>query len=211
MPKILALKPDLVLAFSDLQADIVAELIRANVAVHAFNQRDVAGIFDMIRTLGALVGSPDKADALANSLAARVNAVHERAMRLPRRPRVYFGGNDDPVFTSAYKAGTDRGRRRRRGVFPANSPRAEERTVHRSRAPTIMRGPISLSPQCRRYRASVVAALARRSLFQVPRSGRHRLGCAEIKIGISISKSRPTDGLDALAGIIAGWVESRPG
>lgn len=49
VPKILSLKPDLVLTFSDLQADIVAELIRANVAVHAFNQRDVAGIFDMIR------------------------------------------------------------------------------------------------------------------------------------------------------------------
>ena len=65
VPKILALKPDLVLTFSDLQADIVAELIRANVAVHAFNQRDVAGIFAMIRTLGALVGAADKAEALA--------------------------------------------------------------------------------------------------------------------------------------------------
>src|ERR1700751_3562002 len=55
IPKILALKPDLVLTFSDLQADIVAELIRKNVSVHAFNQRDVTGILDMIRTLGALV------------------------------------------------------------------------------------------------------------------------------------------------------------
>ena len=55
--KILALAPDLVLTFSDLQADIVAELIRRNVAVHAFNHRDVAGIFDMIRTLGALTGA----------------------------------------------------------------------------------------------------------------------------------------------------------
>jgi len=55
VPQIVALKPDLVLTFSDLQADIVVELIHANVAVHAFNQRDVAGIFAMIRTLGALV------------------------------------------------------------------------------------------------------------------------------------------------------------
>jgi iron complex transport system substrate-binding protein len=62
LPKILALKPDLVLTFSDLQADIAADLIRANVAVHTFNQRDVAGIFDMIRTLGALVGAAEKAD-----------------------------------------------------------------------------------------------------------------------------------------------------
>src|SRR5262249_15022906 len=54
--KIVALEPDLVLTFSDLQADIVAALIRRNIAVHAFNQRDVVGILDMIRTLGALTG-----------------------------------------------------------------------------------------------------------------------------------------------------------
>src|SRR3954468_19143792 len=64
VPKILALEPDLVLTFSDLQADIAAELIRQGVAVHAFNQRDVAGIMAMVRTLGALVGASEKADAL---------------------------------------------------------------------------------------------------------------------------------------------------
>ena len=99
VPKILALKPDLVLTFSDLQADIVAELIRANVAVHAFNQRDVAGILDMIRTLGALVGAAEKAEALARQLAARVDAVHERALRLPRHPRVYFEEWDEPMIS----------------------------------------------------------------------------------------------------------------
>jgi iron complex transport system substrate-binding protein len=99
VPKIVALKPDLVLAFSDLQADIVAQLIRANVAVYAFNQRDVAGIFDMIRTLGALVGAEERADALARSLAARVDAVHERSLNLPRRPRVYFEEWDDPMIS----------------------------------------------------------------------------------------------------------------
>src|SRR6476646_8918015 len=67
VPKILALNPDLVLTFSDLQAPIAAELIRAGVAVHAFNQRDVAGILAMIRTLGALVGANDKAERLARS------------------------------------------------------------------------------------------------------------------------------------------------
>ena len=63
LDKIVALQPDLVLAFSDLQADIAAELIRRNVAVHAFNQRDVAGILAMVRTLGALVGASSKAEA----------------------------------------------------------------------------------------------------------------------------------------------------
>src|ERR1700694_1170378 len=61
IPKILALEPDLVLAFSDLQADIVADLVRAGVAIHVFNQRDVAGILAMIRTLGALVGAAGRA------------------------------------------------------------------------------------------------------------------------------------------------------
>ncbi len=53
IPKILALEPDLVLAFSDLQADIVADLVRAGVAMHVFNQRDIAGILAMIRTVWA--------------------------------------------------------------------------------------------------------------------------------------------------------------
>ena len=97
--KIIALKPDLVLTFSDLQADIAAELIRRNIAVHAFNQRDVAGIFDMIRTLGALVGAAEKAEALAVSLEDRLDAVREQAAELPRRPRVYFEEWDDPMIS----------------------------------------------------------------------------------------------------------------
>src|SRR5262249_21620617 len=75
VPKILALNPDLVLTFSDLQAPIAAELVRAGVAVHAFNQRDVAGILAMIRTLGALVAASDKAERLAQSYEARLAEV----------------------------------------------------------------------------------------------------------------------------------------
>ncbi len=97
--KIIALEPDLVLTFSDLQADIAAALIRRNVAVHAFNQRDVAGIFAMIRTLGALVGAVDKAERLATDLEDRLDAVREQAALLPRRPRVYFEEWDDPMIS----------------------------------------------------------------------------------------------------------------
>jgi substrate-binding family protein len=71
IPKILALEPDLVLTFSDLQASIAADLIRAGIAVHAFNQRDIAGILAMIRTLGALVGATEKAEAPAQRCAIR--------------------------------------------------------------------------------------------------------------------------------------------
>src|ERR687895_2884657 len=72
IPKILALEPDLVLAFSDLQANIVADLVRAGVAVHAFNQRDIAGIPAMVRMLGAMVGAAEKAAALVADLEARL-------------------------------------------------------------------------------------------------------------------------------------------
>src|SRR5881396_2088066 len=88
--KIIALEPDLVLTFSDLQADIAAELIRRNIAVHAFNQRDIAGILAMIRTLGALVGALLKAEALVALLQERLSAAWARANSLARRPRVYF-------------------------------------------------------------------------------------------------------------------------
>src|SRR4051812_27819096 len=97
--KIIALEPDLVLTFSDLQADIAAELIRRNIAVHAFNQRDVAGIFAMIRTLGALVGAADRAEALAVSLQHRLDTVRKRAADLPRQPRVYFEEWDEPMIS----------------------------------------------------------------------------------------------------------------
>ena len=97
--KIIALEPDLVLTFSDLQADIAAELIRRNIAVHAFNQRDVAGIFAMIRTLGALVGATEKAEALAVSLEDRLDEARERAEQLTRRPRVYFEEWDQPMIS----------------------------------------------------------------------------------------------------------------
>jgi iron complex transport system substrate-binding protein len=99
IPKILGLEPDLVLTFSDLQADIAATLIRHGVDVHAFNQRTIAEILDMIRMLGALVGVSDRAHRLACELAAGVAAARERAARRPERPRVYFEEWDDPMIS----------------------------------------------------------------------------------------------------------------
>jgi iron complex transport system substrate-binding protein len=97
IPKILALKPDLVLTFSDLQADIVAQLIRAGVAVHAFNQRDVAGILAMIQTLGALTGTQDRAASLIDLYTARIAALRAHAPKI--RPRIYFEEWDDPMIS----------------------------------------------------------------------------------------------------------------
>ncbi|ASM71809.1 MULTISPECIES: cobalamin-binding protein [Roseobacteraceae] len=97
VPKILELQPDLVLTFSDLQADIAADLIRAGITVHGFNQRSVAGILEMIRTLGALTGCAAQADALADSYAARIETI--RNTPRPSRPRVYFEEWDDPPIS----------------------------------------------------------------------------------------------------------------
>ncbi len=98
IPKITALNPDLVLTFSDLQADIVADLVREGIEVYATNQRDVAGILRMIRTLGRLVGCPDRAEALAQSYEDRIAAL--RADPPACKPRVYFEEWDDPQITS---------------------------------------------------------------------------------------------------------------
>lgn len=99
VPKILALQPDLVLTFSDLQADIVAELIRKGVTVHAFNQRTVAQILDMIRTVGALVGAGERADKLAAELGGNVERQRELSARRAARPKVYFEEWDDPMIS----------------------------------------------------------------------------------------------------------------
>ena len=97
--KIEALKPDLVLAFSDLQADIAAELIRRGYPVMTFNQRSIAEILRMIRTVGALVGRQDAAQDLAASLERGLEQIRERAGSLPRRPRVFFEEWDEPLIS----------------------------------------------------------------------------------------------------------------
>ncbi|MEM9477239.1 MAG: cobalamin-binding protein [Pseudomonadota bacterium] len=98
IPKILALAPDLVLTFSDLQSEIAAELIRAGVMVTAYNQRDVAGILAMIRHLGATVGQGPRAGRLADAYERRLATVAARAGDATR-PRVYFEEWDDPMIS----------------------------------------------------------------------------------------------------------------
>ena len=97
--KILALKPDLILTFSDLQADIAADLIRRGLEVYAFNQRSIAGILDMIRTVGALVAASERAEQLVGKLEMGLAETRERASSLPRRPRVLFEEWDDPLIS----------------------------------------------------------------------------------------------------------------
>ena len=97
--KILALEPDLVFAFSDLQAGIAAELIRRGVTVMTFNQRGLTEILEMILTVGRIVGCKDKALTLITSLQGELNAIRESAARFSHRPRVLFEEWYDPLIS----------------------------------------------------------------------------------------------------------------
>src|SRR5262249_7681973 len=96
---ILDLRPDFVIGFSDIQADIARELIAAGVEVWISNHRSVAGILDYIRRLGALVGAADAGDALARRAEQHIAQVENAASRLARRPRVYFEEWDEPMIS----------------------------------------------------------------------------------------------------------------
>ena len=196
LPKILALDPDLVLTFSDLQADIAAELIRHGVAVHAFNQRDIAGIFAMIRTLGALVGAAEKADELARALEQRLASARERAARLRRRPRVYFEEWDEAV------GGID--------VFKARSAQksAKERIV--SPEAVIAAAPdIVIGSWC--GKKFVPARFAARPGFEAIPAVRDGL-LREVKSALILQPGPAalTDGLDALEAIVGEWAAMNP-
>ena len=209
VPKILALEPDLVLTFSDLQADIVAELIRAGVAVHAFNQRDLAGIFAMIRTLGALVGATDSADALARSLEQRLAETRARTAPHRRRPLIYFEEWDEPMISGIgwvselveAVGGID--------VFKhlAGQKSASDRIVT-AEAVIAARPDIVIGSWC--GKKFVPAKFAARPGFGAIPAVRD--GCLrEIKSALILQPGPAalTDGLDAIEAIVAEWARAR--
>ena len=208
IPKILALKPDLVLTFSDLQADIVAALIRAGVAVHAFNHRDVAGIFDMIRTLGALVNAADKADALAASLQTRLDERRKAAAQIKRKPRVYFEEWDEPMISGIgwvselieIAGGVE--------VFPRLAARksATERIV--SADDVIAAHPdIIVGSWCgKKFVPSKV--VTRPGFDALPAVRDNQLHEIKSALILQPGPAALTDGLDALARIVDGWAAS---
>jgi len=97
--KILELEPDLVLAFSDLQADIAAELIRRGVTVFVFNQRSIREILEMIRTVANIVGVPEKGQQLVTRLESGLEDIRRSAASFAKRPRVLFEEWNDPLIS----------------------------------------------------------------------------------------------------------------
>jgi iron complex transport system substrate-binding protein len=98
--RIIELRPDLVLGFSDLQADIAAQLVRAGIEVHVFNHRSVAEILRTVRILGGMIGCEVKTAALVERLEANVEEARRSAAALPRRPRIYFEEWDEPQISA---------------------------------------------------------------------------------------------------------------
>ncbi|MEA1833465.1 cobalamin-binding protein [Methylobacterium durans] len=203
LPKILALGPDLVLAFSDLQAGIAADLARAGIAVHLFNQRDVAGILAMIRTLGALVGCPGRADALASGYEARLIEIAGAARAGPR-PRVYFEEWDEPLISGIGWVSELIGIAGGEDVFPdlARAPAARDRIV----APeaVIAAAPdLILASWC--GKKVVPARIAARPGWEaIPAVARGRI--VEIKSALILQPGPAalTDGLDAMRAALHG-------
>ena len=97
--KIVALQPDLVIGFSDLQADIARDLAKAGLNVLIFNQRSVQEILNMVLTLSSLVGAADKGERLVAELEAGLDRIRASASAFPRRPRVYFEEWDEPMIS----------------------------------------------------------------------------------------------------------------
>jgi iron complex transport system substrate-binding protein len=210
--RILELEPDLVLGFSDLQADIAAQLVRAGLEVHVFNHRSVDDILRMIRTLGGMIGCEARARALADELGAGLGEVRARATALAHRPRVYFEEWDDPLISGigwvseliALAGGEDCFPELAREALGRNRIIADPLEVPR-RAPDIV-----LGSWCgKKFRPERVAARPGWSEVPAVRAGYLR----EIKSSIILQPGPAalTDGVRAIQQIIEEWAARLPG
>lgn len=208
--KILGLQPDLVLGFSNLQADIARDLIKAGVTVHVFNHRSVDGILAMIRTLGALVGVEDKARALIDSLSAHMETVRRGAESLPVRPRVYFEEWDQPLISGILWVSELIALAGGENVFAefAAQPLAGSRIIQDPHE-VVRRAPdIIVGSWCgKKFRPEQVAARAGWETIPAVRDGElHEIKSSDI---LQPGPAALTDGLDQLAGIVRRWAENR--
>lgn len=204
--EILKLEPDFVVGFSDIQADIARELIKAGVEVWISNHRSVDGILAYIRRLGAMVGAAEKADAYAREAEQQIERIQAQAAQFARRPKVYFEEWDDPLITGIrwvaelirIAGGED--------VFPQMS--GESLAKHRILADpneVVRAAPdIILGSWCgKRFRPERVAAREGWDAIPAVRDGE----LFEIKSPIILQPGPAAlfDGLDAMHGIFAEW------
>ena len=205
--KIMALEPDLVLGFSDLQADIASELIRNGVNVYIFNQRSVKEILSMICQLGAMVGSGERALEWADKAADRIEELKKRANSLERRPVVYFEEWNDPLMTGIkwvaelieIAGGID--------CFPENSiqPLGKHRIIA-DPLEVVRRAPdIIVGSWCgKKFRPEQVEA--RQGWQEIPAVKNQALYEIKSPLILQPGPAALTDGLDKLVEIVDAWV-----
>jgi iron complex transport system substrate-binding protein len=204
--RILALRPDLVIGFSDLQADIARDLAKAGLNVLVFNQRSIDEILSMILALAALVGAGDKGERLVAELESGLESIRGAAAAFPRRPRVYFEEWDEPMISGigwvselvAVAGGED--------AFPelARSQSASGRMIHDPQE-VVRRAPdIILGSWCgKKFRPEQVAARPGWSAVPAVRDGElHEIKSAEI---LQPGPAALTDGVRRMHAIFARW------
>ena len=203
---ILALKPDLAIGFSDLQADIAQALIRHGVEVWISNHRTVDAILGYVRRLGAMVGADTQARIYSDSLQRHVDLVRDAAARLPRRPKVYFEEWDDPQISAIRWVSELIGIAGGDDIFPerAQASLGRDRIIANpmevvTRAPDVIVG----SWCGKKFRPERVAA--RNGWQAVPAVRDGELHEIKSPIILQPGPAALTDGLDALHRIIATW------
>jgi len=208
--KILALQPDLVLGFSDMQAEIADQLIRAGLQVHIFNQRSVVGILQMMRLLGSMVGADAKAAALVQRLQAGLDEIAAAAATLPRRPKVFFEEWNDPLISGIGWVSELIGIAGGDDVFPELAAQAGgKQRIVQDPMEVVRRAPdIVMGSWCgRKFRPEIVAARPGWAVVPAVRDGElHELKSSEI---LQPGPAALTDGVARLHEIIVRWAERK--
>ena len=206
LDRILALRPDFVIGFSDIQADIAQALIKSGIEVWISNHRSVEGILGYVRRLGALVGAAEPAERYARGLEAHIESVRQAAANLPRRPRVYFEEWDEPLISCIRWVSELIGIAGGDDVFPerAACPLGKDRILGDAgevvrRAPDIVFG----SWCGKRFRPDRVAARAGWQAVPAVRDGELH----EIKSPLILQPGPAAlgDGLDAIHRVVRQW------
>ena len=207
---ILALKPDLVLGFSDLQADIAATLIGHGINVYIFNQRSVAAIFSMIAQLGGLVGAQEKAQRLIMELQGNIEVARRRAENFALRPRVFFEEWCDPLISGIGWVSELIGIAGGDDIFPelARESKAKQRIIA-DPLEVVARNPdIIIGSWCgRKFKPEHV--LARAGWSDVTAVRERQLFEVKSPLILQPGPAALSDGLSALQTIIANWVAQR--
>jgi iron complex transport system substrate-binding protein len=210
--RVVALEPDLVIGFSDMQAALADKLIRAGLNVLVTNQRSVAEIFTTLRLVAGLVGAADRAEAWIAACLARHGAIRTAAAAWTRRPRVYFEEWDEPMISAirwvselvAIAGGDD--------VFPelALRPMGRDRVIADALEPARRAPDLIVGSWCgKKFRPERVAAREGWAAVPAVRDGRlHEIKSCDI---LQPGPAALTDGLERLHGLFAAWAAAAPG